>query len=329
MPSMSGGDGIVLSSWLRWVPRTSSSARLALVSWMLRRLARLELSGAADVPALQEKLLRLDGWLFHPPSWSRCESARMDGVPVEWIQADGATGDRVVLYLHGGGFAFHLPLGYRTFAAHLSRALDARVLLPDYRLAPTHRFPAPQDDCLSAYCGLLAAGVPASRIVLAGDSAGGTLALGLLQRLQRDGLPQPACAVALSPATDLALAGGSMQTLADVDPLLSASALPLLRDMAFGPECRSDPVASPMLGSLAEVAPTLVMCGTREVLLDDGWRYAERVSAAGGRIACEVWEDMPHVFPLLSHLKESHRAMAHIVRFVHSLPTHSAGTSRS
>jgi acetyl esterase/lipase len=240
----------------------------------------------------------------------------MNGVAAEWIQAANASDDRVVLYLHGGGFAFHFPNGYRAFAAHLSLALRARVLLPDYRLAPEHRFPAQQDDCLNAYRGILALGVPASRIIVAGDSAGGNLTLSLLQRLAGEGLPQPGCAVALSPATDLALGGESAHTLANVDPMLSAASLPVLRDMAFSPEHQGSPVASPLRGSFAQTAPTLVMCGTREVLLDDACCYAQRVREDGGSIACEVWEDMPHVFPLLSALKESRKALEHIARFV-------------
>jgi acetyl esterase/lipase len=122
--------------------------------------------------------------------------------------------------------------------------------------------------------------------------------------------------VALSPATDLALGGESAHTLANVDPMLSAASLPVLRDMAFSPEHQGSPVASPLRGSFAQTAPTLVMCGTREVLLDDACCYAQRVREDGGSIACEVWEDMPHVFPLLSALKESRKALEHIARFV-------------
>jgi acetyl esterase/lipase len=310
------GGGVALSSYLRWIPRVGSRLRVELACWFLRRVVRLEVRHADAVLPLRKQLLRLDRHLFRAPAWCRHESVQMQGVPAEWIQAEGHAGDRVVLYLHGGGFAFHFPNGYRAFAARLSRALRARVLLPEYRLSPEHRFPAPQDDVLSTYRVLLARGVPASRIVIAGDSAGGNLTLGLLQRLLQEGLPQPACAVALSPVTDLALESDCMHALAEADPVLAAASLPILRDQAFSPAQWSDPVASPVHGAFARTAPTLVMCGTREVLLDDACLYAQRVREGGGSVVCEVWEDMPHVFPLLSQLKEATTAIEHIARFV-------------
>jgi acetyl esterase/lipase len=309
-------DSLALSSYLQWIPRISSKARLEFVCWFLRRAVRLEVRNAAAVPSLRRKLRGLDRRLFRVPHWSQREPVQFHGVPAEWIQAKGHVRDRVVLYLHGGGFAFHFPNGYRAFSSHLSRALRARVLLVDYRLAPEHPFPAPQDDSLAVYRELLALGIPANRIVVAGDSAGGNLALGLLQRLTREGLPQPACAVALSPATDLLLGGPSLHTMADADPVLSAASLPVLRDMAFPPEHWRDPVASPLHGTFAAIAPTLVMCGTREVLLSDACLYAQRVREDGGSVVCEVWEHMPHVFPLLSELKEGRQALTHIAHFV-------------
>src|SRR5215471_14931494 len=161
-----------LASYLRWIPRTSSWLRLGLVCWLLRRLVRLRVDSVAQVPALRAKLMRLDGGLFHMPRWGRRTPAGLHSVAAEWIDAGARTSERVVLYLHGGAFAFHFPIGYGAFAAHLSEALHARVLLVDYRLAPEHPFPAPQDDCLNAYRELLSQGVPAHHIVVAGDSAG-------------------------------------------------------------------------------------------------------------------------------------------------------------
>jgi len=316
-----------LASYLRWIPRRSSRLRLGIVFWLLRRLLRLHVASAADVMPARAQLLRLDQRLFHLPAGARCTPAQWPGAAADWIEAQGGSGERVVLYLHGGAFAFHFPTGYRAFAARLSQALNARVLLVDYRLAPEHAFPAPQDDCLNAYRALLAQGVPASRIVVAGDSAGGNLTLTLLQRLQREGLPQPACAVALSPVTDVSLAGETLHTLAGQDPMLPAAALPIFRDLAFAPSQWTDPLASPLRGDWAHAAPLLVMAGTREVLLDDACRFAQRAHDSGGRVHCELWQDMPHIFPLLSQLAESALAIQHIARFVAAVTGAPTGTT--
>jgi len=316
-PVESRGHG--LASYLRWIPRASSSLRLGIVCWLLRRLLRLRVDSAADVLSLRAKLLRLDRRLFHMPAWARVAPAGLQRVAADWIEAEGCASERVVPYLYGGAFAFHFPTGYGAFAAHLSRALGARVLIVDYRLAPEHPFPAPQDDCLHAYRELLAQGVPAHRIVVAGDSAGGNLTLGLVQRLVREGLPQPACAVALSPAADIALAGETLRTLAADDPLLPTQSLYVFRNLAFARQHWSDPIASPLTGEYAQTAPIFVMSGTREVLLHDACRFAQRAHETGRRVLCELWQDMPHVFPLLSHLVESRLAIRHIAHFVESV----------
>jgi acetyl esterase/lipase len=326
-PARSGALGV--ASYLRWIPRTSSRLRLGFVCWLLRRLVRLRVDNAADVLSLRAKLLRLDRRWFHMPAGARRAPAGLPGVAAEWIEGAGCARERVVLYLHGGAFAFHFPAGYGAFTAHLSQALGARVLLVDYRLAPEHPFPAPQDDCLNAYRALLAQGVSAQQIVVAGDSAGGNLTLGLLQRLVRERLPQPACAVALSPAADITLTGETLRTLAAADPMLPAQSLHVFRDLAFAPQHRSDPMASPLHGDAAQTAPTLLMAGTREVLLDDACRFAQRAHEAGGRVLCEVWHDMPHVFPLLSQLKESRLAMRHIARFVEAVTGWSTPAGRT
>lgn len=317
-----------LASYLRWIPRRSSRLRLGVMFWLLRRLLRLHVASPADVLPARAKLLRLDQRFFHVPAWARCTPAGLQDVAADWVEAEGCSGERIVLYLHGGAFAFHFPAGYRAFAAHLSRALKARVLLVDYRLAPEHPFPAPQDDCLNAYRALLAQGVAAQRIVVAGDSAGGNLTLTLLQRLMREGLPQPACAVALSPVTDVALAGETLRTLAGADPMLPAPALPIFRDLAFASSQWADPTASPLCGDWAQAAPMLVMAGTREVLLDDACRFAQRAHESGGRVHCELWQDMPHIFPLLSQLAESELAIRHIAQFVAAVADAPIGTPR-
>jgi len=302
--------------YLRSVPRHSSRARVELICRLLRRFGRLHLREAVRMPALRERLRRVDQWVFHPPRWARYTPVLIGDVPCDWIETASSRSDRVLLYLHGGGFAFHMPRGYRSFAARLSRALQARVLLVDYRLAPEHRYPAAPDDAFAVYRGLLDQGVSPEHVIVAGDSAGGHLTLGLLQRLQREGLHQPGCAIALSPITDGTLSGASMVTQTHADPLLDPPSLRILRDLVYPARLPFDAVASPLHGRLEGLPPTLLVCGTREVLLDDARRYAQRAHAAGSPVALEVWEDMPHVFPLMAQLSESKAVIEHLARFV-------------
>jgi acetyl esterase/lipase len=306
-----------LSSYLFWRPRRSSALRLRGVFALLRGVFRLSVSGAEDVAAFRSRLRWIDSRFSRMPRWAARRAVGEYAIPCESIEASPCAPGRIVLFLHGGAFAFHARNAYAEFAARLSRALGARVLVPDYRLSPEHRFPAALDDCLGVYRELLARGTPPGDIVVAGDSAGGHLTLALLQRLLQEGLPQPACAIALSPVTDATLSSETLQSLAHVDPLLDAASLPTLRDLAFPPELWLEPTASPVRGAYSGAAPILMLVGTSELLLDDVCRVAQRVHETGGRVVCEVWQDMPHVFPLLFVLREQALALRDIARFVH------------
>ncbi len=308
-------EGLYLTSYLRWLPRATGALRFKLLMAILRRFARLNVRADTDLVAMRAKLERKDARTSRIPSWASREQVNCHGVAAEWIAAQ-TDPKRVILYLHGGAFAFRFPAVHGAFAARLSRMLRARVLLPDYRLAPEHRFPAPQDDCVSAYRFLLDQGIEPGNIVVGGDSAGGCLTLGLLLRLAREGLPQPGAAFALSPATDVVFGGDTLLTRADVDPILPISALPVLMAAYIDEQWRLDPTASPLLGNFAALAPVLIQVGTSEVLLDDSRRMAQRIHEGGGRVMCEVWTDMPHVFPLLPYFKESDMALANIGRFI-------------
>lgn len=305
-----------LCSYLFWRPRRSSALRLRGVFALLRGVFRLSVSGAADVAAFRDRLRWIDARFSRMPRWAERRTVEGYATPCESIEAGPCAPGRVVLFLHGGAFAFHARNAYGEFAARLSRALGARVLVPDYRLSPEHPFPAALDDCLGVYRRLLSLGTAPGDIVVAGDSAGGHLTLALLQRLLQEDLPQPACAIALSPVTDATLSGDTLQSLAHVDPLLDAASLPTLRDLAFPSELWLEPTASPVRGEYAGAAPILLLVGTSELLLDDVCRVAQRAHETGGRVVCEVWQDMPHVFPLLFVLREQALALQDMARFV-------------
>lgn len=223
---------------------------------------------------------------------------------------------RTVLYLHGGGFVVHAPAFYRRWGQRLADRLEAEVIIPDYRLAPRHRYPAAADDCIGVYRALLAHGRDPARIALIGDSAGGNLLLATLLRLKDGGEPLPSCAVPISPATDLRPGGGSMRSNARRDPIVPPDALPGLIDCYARPDEIDHHHVSPLRGDLSGLPPLAIFVGGTEVLLDDSRRLADAARAAGVPADLHVWPDMPHVFPLFQFLPEARAALAQIADFV-------------
>ncbi len=235
---------------------------------------------------------------------------------------------RVVLYLHGGGFFIHLPNSYQRFAKRIAKAYAATVYLPDYRLAPEHRFPNGADDCLAVYRALLADGCDPRMMSVMGDSAGGNLALVTMLRARDEGLPLPACVTLLSPGTDLTFSGDSFVTNAGADAMIPMNALHEVSRQYVDEENKTHPHASPMLGDFTGLPPLKIVVGSTEVLLDSSLTTAQRYRAAGGSAVVQVWHKMPHVFPLFHFLPEGHMAMQHMLAFFdkHTAPTKRGGT---
>ncbi len=250
----------------------------------------------------------------------KLSNVKVGDVPCEWVLAPGADPDVRLLYLHGGGFVsgsggFYLPL-----AAHLSAAAKCAVLLPDYRLAPEHRFPAGLDDCVLAHNWMVANGpagpAPARATFVAGDSAGGNLTLATLLALRDRRLPLPAGGIPISPCTDWTLASDSLQTV--LDPIISAKTMPVFRDhYLLGTADPRLPLASPAFGDYRGLPPLLIQVGEHEMLRDDSIRVAKKARSDGASVRLEVWPGMFHVFQ--SHdplLPEARAAIDHIGEFV-------------
>lgn len=246
------------------------------------------------------------------PEGTQCSEAQADGVPVLWVTAPGADPERVLLYLHGGGYVLGSARTHRSLAGRISAASGARVLLVDYRLAPEHPFPAAVDDALTAWRWLLGQGVAPARTAIGGDSAGGGLTVALLQRIRDTGAPLPAAAVCLSPWTDLE---GTGDTLDVDDPMVTPDGL---REMGrlYAGEQTADPLASPLHADCAGLPPLLVQVGTREVLLDDARRLATRARAAGVEVTLEEEEGLVHVWQAFPGVPESEAAVERIGRWL-------------
>jgi acetyl esterase/lipase len=290
------------------------SLRARLVRSWIRLAIKRRLQRAKEIVPLRRQLDRLS-LLRAVPRVVRRESAPIEHIPAEWFIPPHPAG--TMLYLHGGGYHFGSIRLYRELAARLAVACGARVLLPEYRLAPEHPFPAAVDDALLVYRRLLEEGHAPERIVVAGDSAGGGLSLALALALKAAGEPLPAALVCLSPWTDLTCAGETMTTCADLDAMLPADVVRHYAvSYAAGCDVR-DPLISPLYGDLSGLPPLLVQVGTDEVLLSDSLRLAERARAAGTSVQLDVWPEMWHVWHLFATaVPEARQAIDAIGRFV-------------
>jgi len=252
-----------------------------------------------------------------PPAGTKIATYDIGRVRAHRVTTPLSSSDRHVLYLHGGGYTAGSWTCYRHLAWHIAWAARASVLAIDYRLAPEHPFPAALEDAVSAYDWLTADGANPRQLAVVGDSAGGGLVFGMLLKLRDERHPLPAAAVALSPWTDLALTGPSLQTNARADPMLNPEHLPKQTEYYLAGADPRTPYASPLYGDLTAFPPTLIQVGSDEILLDDAVRMADRLRVAGCDVKLEVWRRMPHVWHLfVPALPEARRGIKRVAAFV-------------
>jgi monoterpene epsilon-lactone hydrolase len=238
------------------------------------------------------------------------------GIAGEWVTRPGlAEAAPILLYLHGGGYLACSARTHRPITGSFARA-GLRVFVPEYRLAPEHPYPAAVDDAQAAWDGLLARGYKAASIGVAGDSAGGGLALALMLALRDAGKAMPAAAVLFSPWTDLASTGESMQTNAKRDAMFHAPGTGEGAHYYLGGADARTPLASPLYGELHELPPLLIHVGDREILRDDSTRLTKKARAAGVSVEQRVWPVVPHVWQLASFVPEARESLARASEFL-------------
>lgn len=298
------------------------SRRSRIITWLLRKLLKPWL--ARVIRGSDEKIARIQLRMMQ----MRCPNTH--GLPLEYTVVGVVPGhvfgdlhqtDKpVILWLHGGAFILPAsPVAHLEMVAGLAARLGGHGFLPDYRLAPRNRFPAALDDCERAYQALLELGFPATRIVIGGDSAGGNLTLGLLQRIRARGWPMPACALPVSPATEMGrIHSPPARPLRMArDPILPIAALQRVDEMYAGDWDASDPELSPLYADCRGFPPLFFLASDNEVLLDDTLLLARRAKAAGVEVRCEVWPVLPHAFPLFGGLyPEARAARADLLAFM-------------
>ncbi|MBK8838731.1 MAG: alpha/beta hydrolase [Hyphomonadaceae bacterium] len=240
------------------------------------------------------------------PEMSTQSEIDLGGVSCLGLLPKGCSGDHVILWAHGGGFAMGSSRSHKGLASQVAVAAKVAAILPDYRLAPEHRHPAALEDIVLAYGAILAEGVHANRVILAGDSAGGGLVVAAAMKLKEQGVAMPAGMILLSPWVDLANRGWSHTAKAQRDPFLTTSVLNT-RAKQYGGEANAN--LSILDADLRGLPPAFIQTGEAEILMSDSTVLAERLGAAGVPLTLEIWPEMFHVFqaryPMLAQSRQA------------------------
>ena len=317
---------VTLSVAARWLFKGTDefkskemSLRAKIVGAVIRRVMKKRMANFTDADEVRS-LASTPAMVV--PGDVTVEAAQVAGVAAEWLDSAGGDPTRVILYLHGGGYVFGGLDSHREIGWRLAKETGRRVLLLDYRLAPEHHFPAPVEDAYAAYHWLLEQSHAAQQIVVAGDSAGGGLALALALKLKDEGVTLPEALVLLSPWADLTLSGATIDANDGTDVMLSRGAVQRFADIYLNGQDAAHPYASPVLGDLSGLPRTYVIVGSGEVLRSDSDRLVEGINSAAGQVDIEVWPDMMHVFPIMARLiPEGKKAIKNIAQFLDSEKT--------
>ena len=264
----------------------------------------------------QRRGQELLGRLVAPMAGMSWEPFELDGMPCAWVRPHrGHDRRRAILYCHGGGYTSG-NLGYsRILASKLANVTGWQVLCFEYRLAPEHPYPAAVEDALQAWDHLMYLGYGARDVVVAGDSAGGNLALVLTHKLKKAGRRLPRALILLSPWTDMTASGKSYTERGDIDPVLTLNYIHAVREAYAPGQDWSDFRLSPLFGDLTGFPPTLIQAGTNELLLSDSIRLRDRLVQAAVPCRLEVWTDLWHVFQMFP-MKKAGEAMESVGRFL-------------
>jgi monoterpene epsilon-lactone hydrolase len=284
---------------------------------LLRRLLGLMFGKELPIPESRARSIMMAKLVGKVPLHVRVEALQIGDIYTEWIAQPDADEQHVILFFHGGGYVSGSVAIHKLLCVSLARATGMRMLLPEYRLAPENPFPAALEDALSAYRWLLAQGFKPAEIIIAGDSAGGGLALATTLALRDAGEVLPVAVVCLSPWADLTLTGESYRTKAKADPILSTKKLHHWASSYTDENNLSNPLVSPVYADFHDFPPLLIQVGSEEIMLDDALRVAEKAKAAGVGVTLKVWLGMWHVWHATgTWLPESREALAEIGQFV-------------
>ena len=302
------------------------SLRLRLLNLALRFIVKPKLRRMQEPHQLRDNLERDAARFFSLPEDCHVvddlirrpgRPANVGMIEAQWVSMGRPDRRRVILYFHGGAYIAGSHRTHRHLGAALAGAAGVRAILPDYRRAPDHPFPAAVEDALSSYLHLLAAGYESDEIAIAGDSAGGGLAFALLLRLRAEGLPDPACVVGFSPWVDMTGESPTLVSHAKRDVMLPASRLKDAVGFVLNGHDPRDPLASPLFGDWQDPPPAMIFASKHEILLNDSVELADRLRSAGGDVTLELWRHTPHAWPIfVGRLPEARQAVENAGAFI-------------
>ncbi len=300
-----------------------SSIKSKLIIGMIRnrhlfkfKLKRETVDDNFSIMKFREQVDRASDRTRKLPEAVKTISEPVNGMHAEWIVTDNAPKDKIILYIHGGGFISGSCHTHRMHVAKFVQGTGINALLFDYRLAPEHAFPEPLEDCAKAYDYLIEKGYSPDNILVCGESAGGTLTLSLLKFLKERGDVMPSAAVAISPVTDLSCKAASFEKNAkkDIAPYNSWN---VWTKCYIGNNDVTNPVLSPQFGDLRGLPHIFLCVGTHEIHFDDVVNFAKKAEKYGTEVTLSIWEDMVHAFPIMAPLfPEAKKAMYEICLFI-------------
>lgn len=288
----------------------------SLLNMTLRRVVKNRIKGFKTFFEVRNLTETLAAKLTLPKNVS-VRPVDINGVQGEWISHALANRNKVILYLHGGAYCLGSPRTHRDLTWRLSQAAEARVLVPDYRLAPEHKYPAAVDDAVTAWIWLLEQGYKPENMAISGDSAGGGLAMATIVKLRDLGYALPAAMALMSPWTDLSQTSESRVRNKDADPMLPADQEYRVVDAYVGDHDPYDPLISTVYADLTGLPPLMIQVGSTEIVLDDSTRVAAKARESGVEVCLEIWEKMPHVFQMFAfNLPEAQQAIDKLGSFL-------------
>ncbi len=293
-----------------------ASIRARIIRWVTGRYVKSINAEHADIGAMRRRWALGSKFLLRAFG-VRAEATTIAGLHAEWLRPRQPAANKLLLYLHGGAYVLGGCATHRQFVSHLARAGGITALVPEYRLAPEHRFPAAIEDATSVYRELLASGYRAEDILVAGDSAGGGLSVATLLALRDAGEPLPAAAILFSPFLDFSGSGESLHTRAANDPWFKPDSLPVVADYYCGDDDIRNPLISPVFADVTGLPPMLIQVGEDEILLSDSVRLEQKLREAGVAVELEIWPDMWHVFQMfIRKMPESWQAIQRVGDYI-------------
>ncbi len=293
---------------------------MTIRKWLInvgsRLVAKRHLARVQEIPDARRSFHRMARLGFHTPPLSLFLEDTLADRPALWVSSGVKSREKVIYYIHGGGYIVGSPETHRNMLAALSRLCGIQACLIDYRLAPEHPFPAAVDDVLAGYQALLERGYAPENIIIGGDSAGGGAALVLLSELCKRGIA-PRGAFALSPWTDLTLSGESLRSNAKTEAMLPVERIDELRDMYLQGADPADPHASPLFADFPDCPPVLLQASDSEILRDDTCRMAAVLEEQGVEVETYIWSDLPHVWQIFhGWLPDADLALLQVAQFI-------------